>query len=121
MSQRRRNESYSLSPHGPPFPGVSCGFSLTLSLTHSNREKSQIHVLEEKKKKKKKREKGREGRRKVKANPPALLLYLFLLESEARESKASVLLGVFINLLGKKKKQPVLLVRREEPQNLSES
>lgn len=47
-------------------------------------------------KKKKKREKGREGRREVKLNPAALLLYLFLPESEALESKASVLLGVFI-------------------------
>lgn len=98
MSQRQRNESYSLSPHGPPFTDISCGFFLTLSLTHSIRKrkkKSQIHVLEEKKK----REKGREGRRKVKLNPPALLLYLFLLESEAQENKASVLLGVFICLL----------------------
>lgn len=100
MSQRQRNESYSLSPHGPPFPGVSCGFSLTLSLTHSTERKARFMFW----RKKKKREKGREGRRKVKANPPALLLYLFLLESEARESKASVLLGVFIYLLEKKKK-----------------
>lgn len=47
-------------------------------------------------KNKKKREKGRERRREVKLNPAALLLYLFLPESEALESKASVLLGVFI-------------------------
>lgn len=32
----------------------------------------------------------------MKLNPAALLLYLFLPESEALESKASVLLGVFI-------------------------
>lgn len=69
-----------------------------------------------KEKKKKKREKGREGRRKVKLNPAALLLYLFLPESEALENKASVLLGVCIYFL-----KPFLLVRREEPTNLSES
>lgn len=93
VSQRQRDESYALSPHRPPFPGVSRGFSLTLSLTHSPEGRARSHVLEEKKKK---REKGREGRRTAKANPPALLLYLFLRESEARESKASALLGGFI-------------------------
>jgi hypothetical protein len=35
MSQKRWNESYSLWPHGPPFTDISCGFFLTLSLTHS--------------------------------------------------------------------------------------
>lgn len=36
MSQKQRNESYSLSLRGPPFTDISCGFSLTLSLTHSS-------------------------------------------------------------------------------------
>lgn len=93
MSQKERNESNSLSPHGPPFTDISCGFFLTLSLTHSTERKARFIFWG---KKKKKREKGREGRREVKLNPAALLLYLFLPESEALESKASVLLGVFI-------------------------
>lgn len=99
MSQKQRNESNSLSPHGPPFTDISCGFFLTLSLTHSTERKARFMFWE----KKKKREKGREGRREVKLNPAALLLYLFLPESEALESKASVLLGVFI--LKKKNKK----------------
>lgn len=42
MSQKQRNESYSLSLRGPPFTDISCGFSLTLSLTHSKGKKKKI-------------------------------------------------------------------------------
>lgn len=62
-----------------------------------------------------------EGKRKGRLNPAALLLYLFLLESEAPENKASVLLGIFICLFIYLKYIYFLLVRREETPNLSES
>ena len=48
----------------------------------------------------------------MKLNPAALLLYLFLPESEALESKASVLLGVFIFKKKKIKIKPSLFVMR---------
>lgn len=60
VSQRQRDESYALSPHGPPFPGVSRGFSLTLSLTHSPAGRARSHVLEEKKEEAREREGGKE-------------------------------------------------------------
>lgn len=64
MSHKQWNESYSLSPHGPPFTDISCGFFLPLSLTHSMERKARSTFWRKRKKKKSERE-GREGRRKV--------------------------------------------------------
>lgn len=91
MSQKQRNESYSLCPHGPPFTDISCGFFLTLSLTHSIEKK-----IKKKKagfiggggREKEKKRAGEEG----KAEPSSTLLYLFRPESEALQNKASALL-----------------------------
>lgn len=92
MSQKQRNESYSLSPDGPPFTDISCGFFLTLSLTHSigkkNSKKKKKAGFMERGQKARKREWGR----KAKLKPAALLLYLFRPESEALQNKASALL-----------------------------
>ena len=60
MSQKQRNESNSLSPHGPPFTDISCGFFLTLSLTHSTERKARF-MFWGKKEKAREREGGEEG------------------------------------------------------------
>lgn len=60
MSQKQRNESNSLSPHGPPFTDISCGFFLTLSLTHSTERKARF-MFWGKKEKARERQGGEEG------------------------------------------------------------
>lgn len=63
MSQKQWNESYSLSPHRPPFTDMSCGFFLTLSLTHSIERNARFRFWRKEKKNREKgwRERGREG------------------------------------------------------------
>lgn len=57
----------------------------------------------------------------MKLNLAALLLYLFLPESEVLENKASALLGVLVYLFCLFFFKPFLLVRREALRNFSES
>lgn len=82
MSQKQRNESYSLCPHGPPFTDISCGFFLTLSLTHSiekkNSKKKKAGFIGGGGREKEKKRAGEEG----KAESSSTLLYLFRPESE---------------------------------------
>lgn len=112
MSQKQRNESYSLCPHGPPFTDISCGFFLNAFSDSLNRKKiKKAGFIGGGGREKEKKRAGEEG----KAEPSSTLLYLFRPESEALQNKASALLTniyLFVCL-----KKPWLGVRC--PPNLS--
>lgn len=114
MSQKQRNESYSLCSHGPPFTDISCGFCLTLSLTHSiEKNKKKAGFIGGGAEKRRIRERGR----KAKLNPAALYSTSFGRSPRFCKTRRLLCLRIFIYLFVCLKRKT--LVRREMSPNLS--